>query len=91
MLNCDADVVNQSALFIFFTRPTCPSVSRTFMPCGCVGLLVSMSFTTPSVSFPVRWSFFNTMETSTPAFMSALFVPSKPDIPSFQNTKATLT
>jgi hypothetical protein len=36
-----------------------------------------MSLTMPSVSFPDRWSFFNTMKTRKPAFILPRFVPVK--------------
>lgn len=67
---------------ISFTRPTCPSSSITFMPCGCVGLFVRSRATTPSVSFPVRWSAFSTMLTCAPIFMSDLVLPSTSTPPS---------
>ncbi len=59
-----------------FTRPICPFSRRILIPCGCVGDLVRMSFTIPSVSLPVRWSFFNTIETGIPGLISERLVPS---------------
>lgn len=60
---------------ISFTRPTSPLSRRTLIPCGWAGVFVRMSLTIPSVSFPVRWSFFNTIETRSPGLMSHLLVP----------------
>ena len=47
-----------------------------------VGELVKMSFTIPSVSFPLRWSFLSTIETLSPGLMSARLVPSISSSPS---------
>jgi hypothetical protein len=60
---------------ISFTRPTSPLSKRTLIPCGCTAEFVRIFFTTPSVSFPVRWSCFNTIETRKPGLMSARLVP----------------
>jgi hypothetical protein len=38
---------------IFSTLPTMPFSRRTLIPRGCVGEFVRISFTTPSVSFPL--------------------------------------
>lgn len=46
------------------------------MPCGCAGEFVSISSTIPSVSFPVRWSFFKTIETRNPGLISERLLPS---------------
>jgi hypothetical protein len=43
------------------TRQISPLSSRTLIPWGGVGDLVRMSFTTPSVSLPERWSSFKTI------------------------------
>src|SRR4051794_37561361 len=52
------------------TRPTLPLSSITLMPCGCVGLLVRMRATTPSVNAPVRWFCFSTICTRNPERIS---------------------
>jgi len=61
---------------MIFTLPTWPSSRRTLIPWGCVADFVRISRTTPSVSRPVLWSCFNTMETFNPGRMSARFIPS---------------
>src|SRR3990170_409028 len=61
---------------ISFTRPTSPLSKRTLIPCGCVGELVKIFFTIPFVSFPVCWSFFDTIETCNPGLMSERLLPS---------------
>ena len=61
------------------TLPTCPSWSRTFMPCGWFGEFVSMSLTIPRVRLPVRWSCLSTISTSSPGWMSFLNWPFKLD------------
>src|SRR4051794_30506692 len=40
------------------------------MPCGCVGLLVRMRATMPSVNAPVRWFCFSTICTRNPGRIS---------------------
>lgn len=60
--------------FIIWTLPTSPVTSRTLIPREWVGELVRMSFTIPSSSFPVGWSFFRTIETWVPGFKLARFV-----------------
>jgi hypothetical protein len=71
---------------IFWTLPTLPSRSLTFIPLGCLPDLVSMSLTMPLVSLPVRWSLFSTIRTSTPLVTSLLIRPSFPMIhPSTNN------
>ncbi len=61
---------------IFFTRPTSPLSNRTLIPYRCAGEFVKISFTVPSVSFPVRWSIFNTIDTRNPDFISDRLIPS---------------
>ena len=68
-----------------FTRPTSPVSRRTLIPCGWAAELVRMSLTIPSVSFPVRWSFFITIETRSPGLMSLLLVPSMHYSPGVRN------
>jgi hypothetical protein len=51
---------------ISITLPTSPVSKRTFMPWGCWGDFVRISFTTPRVRLPVRWSAFNTTSTVKP-------------------------
>jgi hypothetical protein len=55
-------------------RPTWPLSRRTLMPWGWAAERVSKSLTIPSVSFPDRWSAFNTIETLMPGLMSIRFV-----------------
>lgn len=52
-----------------WTRPTWPVCNRTLMPCGWLGEFVRIVFTTPRVSFPVRWSNFWTMSTVSPRWI----------------------
>lgn len=47
------------------------------MPWGWEGEFVRMSFTTPSVSFPVLWSFFKTILTASPGEIFRLCLPSR--------------
>lgn len=54
---------------ISFTRPTCPSSNRTFIPWGCVLDFVRISFTIPSVNVPVLWCCFKTIFTRNPGEM----------------------
>ena len=46
------------------------------MPRWCLGALVRIFFTTPSVNSPVRWSFFKMILTNIPGLIFALMVPS---------------
>jgi hypothetical protein len=61
---------------IAFTRPISPLSRRTLIPWGWVDEFVRISATIPSVSFPVCWSCFNTIETRNPGLISARLVPS---------------
>jgi len=49
-----------------WTRPTCPSVRRTLMPCGWLAEEVRMSWTTPMTRRPVTWSCLRTIATRNP-------------------------
>lgn len=49
LLNTDYSLDNYY-LTIACTRPTLPSISITLMPCGWVGLLVRMRYTSPVVN-----------------------------------------
>ncbi len=60
---------------ICFTLPTSPLSKRTLIPCGCERDLVKTSFTIPSVNAPVHWSFFNTIATLIPGFISDRLFP----------------
>lgn len=51
------------------TLPTLPSISRTLIPWGWVGLLVRTSFTMPTVSAPLLWSCFMTTLTRIPGLI----------------------
>lgn len=55
------------------TRPIFPSVNLTLIPCGWKEEFVRISFTTPTVLFPVFWSAFKTISTVKPDVMSFLF------------------
>ena len=57
-----------------FTLPISPLSKRTLIPWGWVGDFVRMSFTIPSVNFPDRWFFFNTIRTDWPGFIFTRFV-----------------
>ena len=57
------------------TRPTCPSSSRTLIPCEWNELLVKRSLTTPWVSLPLRWSFLRTIITAIPGVISSRCCP----------------
>ena len=50
-----------------------PVASRTLIPREWKADVVRMSFTTPLVSFPVRWSCFCVMFTRSPGLMSMRF------------------
>lgn len=75
MLFISVDLIFAQAWMIF-TLPTRPLVNLTFIPWGWVADFVRISRTMPSVSFPLLWSCFSTMETVKPARISVLFVPS---------------
>ena len=59
-----------------FTRPTIPFSRRTLIPKGWDEDLVRISFTIPSVNFPVFWLPFWTTFTLEPRFMLPLVSPS---------------
>ena len=63
---CLFPAIDRAQRMISLTRPTAPLSRRTLMPCGWEGDLVRISFTTPSVRLPDRWSFFNTIRTVRP-------------------------